>query len=569
MSSATRWDPDELGDGEEPVKIGAEGPSFEAAVALLVLLWLSEDANKFHDFKFGVQLQKDADKFDDVVFGIQHWPNSDFKYSMIQLKHKSIDSKYPNLEMQDIVHRHNPQDKSIPKCKPNVCLKVYFDSYRKVAAKQLKKQGEFVDGTIEDFVLLTNRLIAPVIIQNLHLEESPFYDFGNVFKGKCYKFIVDNNQASQLMTSCDIPRDQLPEFKEFLTKFMLSIGQPNDREIKFFLREKLGKEFAEAFCAIIDFSLKWNRHKWIQKRQLFNRRGIFLGKQLTVMSEILNEELYTHLNQETILKLFSNRLEIGKPQEETESMRAFLNFLEHLYSERLFKMQNEIDPRKLEEVDDSNDEFHILEEVEQRVVMLPRIDESCSARRQTSKNIHYFKRQNGKLFWERTKGRIDKVLDIRTQHPTFFDFPDLLRMNETKPINILTGRRGIGKSVEMSHLAQALNEKNFWVVKIDLAEWSRFFSSSDKHFASTEACLNFLFKNYSMQLSSFDREVFKRRGAILLDGFDELCPSYKEECFQWIKGLSQLKINQIWITARTHLQSEMETKFSSMALTFP
>jgi hypothetical protein len=559
------WDPAELEVGEKLVKIGDEGQSFEAVVAIQILRWLSEDANKFHDFKFGVQLHDDADKFDDVVFGIQNQPNSVFKYSMIQLKFKSIESKYPNLKMQDIVHRHNPQDKSIPKCKPNICLKVYFDSYRNVAAKQLRKEGEFVDGTLENFVLLTNRSIVLENFKNIELTECPVSTIGNIFPGKCYKF--SPAKASELMTSCNIPRDQLPEFKEFLTKLILSVGQPNDREINEFLKEKLGRDYSQTFCAIREFSLKWNRHKWIQKRQLFNRCGMFQGKPLKAMSEILQDDLYTDLNQETILKLITNSLEIGKPHEETESTKKISNTLEHLYIKRKFQMQNEIDPGKLELADKTNDEFHIQEEVEQQAVMSPRTDEPGASA--SSKNVHYFKRQNEKLFWERTEGRIDKVLEIRTKNQTIFKEKDLLRMDETKKINILAGEPGMGKSVAMSRLAGALKKDNLWVVPINLVDLSSSFKSA-KNLATKEACLYFLINKCLKISTSFEKEVFKsrvHRVALLLDGFDEICPSYKEECFKWIEGLSQLNINQIWIATRSQLQSELEKKFLTIALT--
>jgi hypothetical protein len=565
LAARGRGDPDELGDLEKPVKIGDEGQSFEAVVSILILLWLSEDANKFHNFKFGVQLQDDAGKYDDIVFGFQNRPNCDFKYSMIQLKFKSIESKYPNLEMQDIVHRHNPQDKSIPKCKPNICLKVYFDSYREVTAKQLRKEGEFVDGTLENFVLLTNRSIVLENFKNIELTECQVSTIGNIFPGKCYKF--SPAKASELMTSCNIPRDQLPEFKEFLTKLILSVGQPNDREINEFLKEKLGRDYSQTFCAIREFSLKSNRHKWIQKRQLFNRCGMFQGKPLKAMSEILQDDLYTHLNQETILKLITNSLEIGKPHEETKSTKKISNTLEHLYIKRKFQMQNEIDPGKLELADKTNDEFHIQEEVEQQAVMSPRTDEPGASA--SSKNVHYFKRQNEKLFWERTEGRIDKVLEIRTKNQTIFKEKDLLRMGETEKINILAGEPGMGKSVVMSRLAQDLKKDNLWVVPINLTDLSSSFKSA-KNLDKKEACLDFLINDCLKISNSFEQEVFKSRVdqvTLFLDGFDEICPSYKEECSKWLEGLSQLKINQIWIATRSQLQSELEKKFSTIALT--
>ena len=54
---------------------------------------------------------------------------------------------------------------------------------------------------------------------------------------------------------------------------------------------------------------------------------------------------------------------------------------------------------------------------------------------------------------------------------------------------------------------------------------------------------------------------------LLLDGLDEVSLNQKDKCIKWIHGLAQTDLSQIWITARSHLQTELELEFTCLSYT--
>ena len=567
---------------EGPEKNVDEGHLFEEGIATQTFLWLSD--KKFYDFKLGVELQGSADKFDDVIFSYKVNKNDKFQYTFLQLKHGNTtkDDIKPLLWSQ-LVHSHDP-DKKCPK--PKFCLKVYFESFRDKVKKNFEN-GKFQDGILENVVLLTNRIYhndepafqrqkternieeEQIIMDDVHgsaiLEVMP--------DGDHLKF--SENDAQQLMETCKIPQEDRAEFEEFLKKFILSVNQPSQNEIDDSLKENLGTEYDNMISAIRSFGKDFEKH-WIIKRNLFDRKGLFQGNEVKLLSEILDEDLYQDLDKETIRKLIINRLEIGKPKEETQSTRAIGTVLEHLYIDRMFQIQNEIDEIKLKKAqNDPMNEFLINEENSSNA------KPGRSSNRRTGTNIHHLKKENGRILWIKTEGKIDKLLEIRTENKSRYTEETLLTNSEQNKINIIAGEPGNGKSVALSHLAQTLKKKNpeTWVQQINLVDLSSCFDSSDEdendqqvdeRFASKEACLEFLLSECLKIVTEFEKKVFRKRLSrviLLLDGFDEICPTYKEKCCDWIKGLAQLSIRQIWLSTRSQLQLEMEKEFSCIAYT--
>jgi len=46
----------------------------------------------------------------------------------------------------------------------------------------------------------------------------------------------------------------------------------------------------------------------------------------------------------------------------------------------------------------------------------------------------------------------------------------------------------------------------------------------------------------------------------MLDGFDESSPFYKETVIDILQALRQTAVEQLWVTARSHLKEELEDK---------
>jgi hypothetical protein len=46
----------------------------------------------------------------------------------------------------------------------------------------------------------------------------------------------------------------------------------------------------------------------------------------------------------------------------------------------------------------------------------------------------------------------------------------------------------------------------------------------------------------------------------MLDGFDEISPSYKQNVIDLLQQLRQTAVEQLWVTTRPHLRENLEDK---------
>ena len=135
--------------------------------------------------------------------------------------------------------------------------------------------------------------------------------------------------------------------------------------------------------------------------------------------------------------------------------------------------------------------------------------------------------------------------------------------------------------MSLSHLEKKIKETNplFWVERINLSDLiSSFKSCREDHFTKSEVeekniltdkCLPFLTEDCLKISNNFEKCLFREMLPIvtlLLDGLDEITEATcKDMCVNWIQGLAQTKISQIWISSRSHLQTEIEEKFGCLA----
>jgi hypothetical protein len=70
-------------------------------------------------------------------------------------------------------------------------------------------------------------------------------------------------------------------------------------------------------------------------------------------------------------------------------------------------------------------------------------------------------------------------------------------------------------------------------------------------------------------------EIFKQcceqkqmaRIVIMLDGFDEISPFYKETVIGLLQALRQTAVEQLWVTIRPNLREELEDKLQQLSST--
>jgi len=54
---------------------------------------------------------------------------------------------------------------------------------------------------------------------------------------------------------------------------------------------------------------------------------------------------------------------------------------------------------------------------------------------------------------------------------------------------------------------------------------------------------------------------------IMLDGFDEIIPNYKETVIDLLQAVRQTAVEQLWVTTRPHLREELEDRLQQLCYT--
>jgi c-di-AMP phosphodiesterase-like protein len=73
----------------------------------------------------------------------------------------------------------------------------------------------------------------------------------------------------------------------------------------------------------------------------------------------------------------------------------------------------------------------------------------------------------------------------------------------------------------------------------------------------------------------FEMELFKQcfeekqkvKTVIMLDGFDEISPFYKDTVIDLLQALRKTAVEQLWVTTRPHLREYLEDKLQQLSYT--
>lgn len=148
-----------------------------------------------------------------------------------------------------------------------------------------------------------------------------------------------------------------------------------------------------------------------------------------------------------------------------------------------------------------------------------------------------------------------------------FNSDKLIEIVKTNKAVLLSSDPGTGKTTEFKKLAQKLKSKFpvNWVLFVDLKEFVESYEKDAKMttnpFQSADDVTKFFCRKI-MKLKDFDEIVFtqlfnQNRLIFLLDGFDEVSPSFKQFNINLTKFIREKTQNQLWISTRTHLEAEL------------
>lgn len=138
---------------------------------------------------------------------------------------------------------------------------------------------------------------------------------------------------------------------------------------------------------------------------------------------------------------------------------------------------------------------------------------------------------------------------------------------------LLSDSPGSGKTTEFQMFAMKLKSLHIsrWVVHLDLKDFVAAFQRDEKvapeDFKTSKQIIEY-FCTEILKISGFDAKVFRdlykeNRVVFLMDGFDEISPSYKKFNLKLIRGIREKSGNQLWISTRPHLQKELKVALNS------
>jgi len=197
-------------------------------------------------------------------------------------------------------------------------------------------------------------------------------------------------------------------------------------------------------------------------------------------------------------------------------------------------------------------------------------------------NVHWLdKGKSGNLIWQQTQGSLEtlrRYIDTDSSHTyTADDLDKLLEQAQHQRVMLLSDTAGVGKSTLLTHLSKQIKQ-NFpakWVVKIDLNDHTDELRALKQEQIDKEKAIEFVSEKVLKLTPGLELELFKQgceqkqkiKTLIMLDGFDEISPFYKDTVIDLLQALRQTAVEQLWVTTRPHLRNELEDKLQQLSYT--
>ena len=206
-----------------------------------------------------------------------------------------------------------------------------------------------------------------------------------------------------------------------------------------------------------------------------------------------------------------------------------------------------------------------------------------------SKNMHLLDfDKNGRLVWERTSGTslslIKKYIIHESEFSTEFDESFFGKVSEwDSRVFIISDEAGMGKTKFVRNLYKTLKNSAFdlIVIKIELNQCFNQLKAytnemnSDRNFKLRYPKRAFKFLgSISLFKNELDKHILEKnladgkkfKSVVLLDGLDEICPSFKEAILDIIESLTRINRSiKLLLTTRPHFSDEMENYFGVLA----
>jgi ankyrin repeat protein len=161
---------------------------------------------------------------------------------------------------------------------------------------------------------------------------------------------------------------------------------------------------------------------------------------------------------------------------------------------------------------------------------------------------------------------IGRTLNFQSnKNPTSYSAEnfDELMLQAQHQVSMISDTAGMGKTTILTYLAKQIKQ-NFpchWVVRIDLNDHTD--ALKVQHEQKIEA-VEFLSQKLLKLNPPFEKELFEQRlkegkVVVMLDGFDEISPSYERTVIDLLQALKETAVQQLWVTTRPHLRKTLKT----------
>jgi hypothetical protein len=142
---------------------------------------------------------------------------------------------------------------------------------------------------------------------------------------------------------------------------------------------------------------------------------------------------------------------------------------------------------------------------------------------------------------------------------------------------VIADKSGMGKSTFLTHLSKQIMNKYpaHWLVRIDINDYTKQLEAQKGQKMDKGDVLEFVSREVLKLESNLEKELFRKgfegkglnKVVVMVDGFDEVCPLYKETVIDMLQILKQTSIEQLWVTTRPHLKEELEDNLQQLSYT--
>ena len=112
-------------------------------------------------------------------------------------------------------------------------------------------------------------------------------------------------------------------------------------------------------------------------------------------------------------------------------------------------------------------------------------------------------------------------------------------------------------------------------MRIDINGYTEFLEAQKGKKMDKGKVLEFVLKEVLKFETHLEKELFKKsfegnevsKVVVMVDGFDEISPSYKETVIDMLQVLKQTSLEQLWVTTRPHLREDLEDNLHRLSYT--